>query len=66
MIKDYKDLPVTLQVGEVAVVLGISRKLAYDLVKQEGFPAIKIGGKRIVVPRDLFIQWINEKCKSSW
>lgn len=65
MIKDYKDLPFTLTVEQVGELLGISRKTAYALVKRKGFPAIKIGGKRIVVPRDLFIQWINEKCKSS-
>jgi len=65
MIKDYKDLPFTLTVEQVGELLGISRKTAYALVKRKGFPAARVG-KRIIIPRDLFIQWINEKCKSSW
>lgn len=55
----YQDLPLTLTVPEVAKILGISRAGAYELVRSTGFPRINIG-KRILVPRDKFIQWIEE------
>ena len=57
--KSYQDLPLTLSAPEVGEVLGISRAAAYELVRSEGFPRMKIG-KRILVPRDKFIQWIDE------
>ena len=58
--KSYDELPLMLSVPEVASVLGISRAGAYELVKGKGFPALKIGS-RIVVPKERFIQWIDEK-----
>ena len=58
--KSYDDLPLMLSVPEVAAVLGISRAGAYELVKGRDFPALKIGS-RIVVPKEKFITWVDEK-----
>ena len=58
--KSYQDLPLTLTAPEVGEVLGISRAAAYELVRSKGFPRTKIG-TRILVPRDKFIQWIDEQ-----
>lgn len=60
--KTYQDLPLTLTAPEVGEVLGISRASAYELVRSEGFPRMKIG-KRILVPRDKFIQWIDQQAE---
>ena len=60
-IKSYEDLPVTLNVEDVAAVLGISRKVAYGLAKQKGFPAVRVGERRLVIPRDRFLQWLDEQ-----
>lgn len=49
--KNYDELPLMLNVVQVAAVLGISRAGAYELVHSEDFPALKIGS-RIVVPKD--------------
>ena len=49
--KNYDELPLILNVVQVAAVLGISRAGAYELVHSEGFPTLKIGN-RIVVPKD--------------
>ena len=56
--KSYDELPLMLSVPEVAAVLGISRAGAYELVRSDGFPALKIGS-RIVVPKEKFIEWVN-------
>ena len=58
--KNYDDLPLTLTAQEVGEALGISRAAAYELVQSKGFPRMKIG-TRILVPKDKFIQWINEQ-----
>lgn len=57
--KSYEELPLMLSVPEVAAVLGISQAGAYELVRTEGFPSLKVGS-RIVVPKEKFIEWIDE------
>jgi len=56
--KNYGELPLMLNVVQVAAVLGISRAGAYELVHSEGFPALKIGS-RIVLPKDKLREWID-------
>lgn len=57
--KSYEELPLILSVPEVAAVLGISQAGAYELVRTDGFPSLKVGS-RIVVPKEKFIEWIDE------
>ena len=57
--KSFDDPPRTLTVMEVAEALRISHAGGYDLVRTEGFPALKIGS-RIVIPKEKFIQWMDE------
>ena len=57
--KSYDELPLMLSVQDVADVLGISISGAYELVKEKGFPRLKIGA-RIVVPKEKFIRWVED------
>ena len=43
----------------IAAALGISRANAYTLLRSDGFPTLHIG-KRMVVPKDRFLQWITD------
>ena len=52
--KSYDELPLML-----SVVLGISISGAYELVKEKGFPCLRIGA-RIVVPKEKFIKWVED------
>jgi excisionase family DNA binding protein len=54
----FQDLPVILCADEVAKALRISRANAYNLMRSEGFPTLKIG-KRMSVPREKLIEWIE-------
>ena len=54
----YNQLPLSLNANDIAAVLGISRANAYTLMRAKGFPTIFIG-KRMIVPRDKFIEWID-------
>jgi len=60
MYKNFDELPLMLSVIQVAEVLGISKTSAYELVHSDGFPSITIG-KRLIVPKDKFIEWIKTK-----
>ena len=60
MYKNFDELPLMLSVIQVAEVLGISKTSAYELVHFDGFPSITIG-KRLIVPKDKFIEWIKTK-----
>ena len=44
---------------EMAAALGVSRAGAYELVRTEGFPALKIG-TRIVIPKDKLKEWVDQ------
>ncbi len=54
----FQDLPVILCADEVAKALRISRANAYNLMRSEGFPTLKIG-KRMSVPKEKLIEWIE-------
>lgn len=45
---------------EAAEVLGISKSYMYELARRGEVPALKLG-KRLVVPKEKFIKWINEE-----
>ena len=57
-ITDPSQLPMALNAKEVAAVLGISRAGAYNLMRSEGFPTLRVGN-RMIVPKDKLIAWIN-------
>lgn len=61
--ENYNELPLTLSVPEVAAVLGISRAGAYELVHSASFPKVKIG-KRILVPKDKLIEWLDAQVEA--
>lgn len=54
-------LHMTMTVDEMAAELNISRPTAYELVKQEHFPAFHIG-QRILVNRAGLQRWIDAQC----
>ncbi len=55
----------TVTVNEMAKMLGVSRPVAYDLTKKEGFPAIRISERRIVIPVEALNKWLNESANRS-
>lgn len=49
-----------LTVERMADTLGINLASAYALVKQPGFPAIRISPRRIVIVADALDRWMTE------
>lgn len=54
------DKKLCYSVPEMAVVLGISRPKAYELVRRKDFPSISID-RRIIIPVESLNHWLNEK-----
>ena len=57
-----EELPLMMNIADVATVLGISRAGAYKLAHDSRFPAFQIG-KRIVVSREKFLDWLDRQCE---
>lgn len=49
----------TYDAPEIARMLGINKIAVYQLMRQKGFPCIQIG-RRLVVPREAFHQWMKQ------
>ena len=60
--KSCDDLPLFLNAEMVAKVLGVSPASSYELMHEAGFPTLRIGS-RMVVPKEKFIQWVEEHTK---
>lgn len=58
--KSYEELPLFLNAEMVARLLGISPSSAYELMHEKGFPVLRVGN-RMVVPKEKFRQWVEEK-----
>lgn len=57
-ITDPAQLPMALNANQVAAVLGISRAGAYNLMRSEGFPTLRVGN-RMIVPKEKLLAWMN-------
>ena len=56
-------MPLFLTVMDVANLLGTSRASAYELVRQENFPKLKIVQGRTIIPRDRLLEWLDEQTR---
>ena len=57
-----EELPLMMNMTDVAAVLGISRAGAYKIAHDSRFHAFQIG-KRIVVSREKFLEWLDRRCE---
>lgn len=48
----------TVSVEEAAALLGISRALAYELVRRDDLPCLRLG-RRVVIPRKALEQFVE-------
>jgi len=52
--------PLAYSVPQTAQVLGVSRPKIYELVRQAGFPAFKLGGRTLVSAEGLQ-EWVRQQ-----
>jgi len=49
----------TMTVEQAAEALGISRSLAYEAVRTEELPSVRVG-RRILIPRAALEEWLSK------
>ena len=50
---------------DVGAALGIGTNAAYALCHSAGFPAIRVGQRRIVIPTEAFRRWLDEQANNA-
>ena len=58
----YDELPLLLNVKQLADLLGVSDSSVYELIQEDDFPSLRIG-KRIVIPKEELREWITARTK---
>lgn len=54
------EYPLVLNAAHLAEIIGVSKRIAYEIMDKSGFPLIRIGRcKR--VSREAFFKWLNEQ-----
>lgn len=60
-----KQEKLTLSVPEAAEILGVSASKMYEIVRIQGFPAIRLG-KRILVSAKQLPIWVDQMAAKGW
>ena len=53
-----------LNVEEMAATLGISKPVAYELTRKNGFPAVRVSERRIIIPVDALRRWLESEARN--
>jgi excisionase family DNA binding protein len=63
-VKRKEDYPLILTVKDIQEILGIGKRVAYELMERKDFPMVRIGRLKRV-NRDAFFEWIEQQGKVS-
>lgn len=63
-IKSLDELPAILSAKHIAQVMGLSVPVVYDLMNSNNFPSIRVGGKRLIVSKQAFINWLDKEAQT--
>ena len=56
----------TMTVSDLQQALGCGRRQAYELANRADFPAIRLnGGKKILIPREAFMRWLDKQTEQA-
>lgn len=47
------------KINEIAEILGISKSYAYQMIKEEKIPVVRLG-RRIIIPKPKFDAWFEQ------
>lgn len=56
----YEQIPLFLDANDIVKVLGLSRSNVYEMMRIESFPALIIGGRKMVRKEKLFA-WLENQ-----
>ena len=56
---ESKDESLVLTPNEVRKILKCSRAVVYDSLRRGAIPSIRISPRKIIIPKDRFLKWLN-------
>ncbi|MDS1004978.1 helix-turn-helix domain-containing protein [Clostridium sporogenes] len=62
--KEFEQLPMMLTVDQMRKVLNIGKNSAYELIYQKNFPILKLGERKIRIPKKDLLIWIESNTKN--
>ncbi|WP_409068896.1 helix-turn-helix domain-containing protein [Clostridium caseinilyticum] len=62
--KQFEELPMLLTVDQMRKVLNIGKNSAYELIYQKNFPILKLGERKIRIPKKDLLIWIESNTKN--
>jgi excisionase family DNA binding protein len=54
-----------LSLAEAAALLGISRTLCWELCRQQQLPNVRLGRKRLLIPRAALQSFVDEQTRTA-
>jgi excisionase family DNA binding protein len=57
------DYPLILTADHIAEIMGVSRRIAYEMMEYKGFPLVRIGRLKRV-NRDSFFYWLETRANA--
>ena len=55
------DKKITVSVEEMAEMLGISRSIAYQIIKEKDFPVVRVSERRLIIPVKSLEKWLEAR-----
>ena len=55
------DKKITVSVEEMAEMLGISRSVAYQIIKEKDFPVVRVSERRLIIPVKSLEKWLETR-----
>lgn len=55
-----EELPMIMTSKDVKNLLGINHNGVYELMRKPGFPSVRVSERRIIIPRDRFLKWLDD------
>jgi len=63
-VNNFDELPAALSVWPgLGEAFGVSRATAYQMAKKPGFPALRVSQRKIVIPKDKLLQYIEQQAE---
>ncbi len=59
--KNISDLTDLFSIKDYMAVTGRSKRLAYQDIREPGFPVIKLGERKFMIVKSGFITWLEKK-----
>lgn len=62
---EIKALPILLTAEQARKILQLGKNAIYELIQQNKIPVLRLGERKIRIPKAEFLNWIKANCRLS-